>query len=58
MGWIGVGLSSRLIGSIAGDNPNGLGTALLVIPALSVLMCFVNLTFQRWLPRSAVPAQP
>ncbi|MDQ1470503.1 MAG: hypothetical protein QOJ99_1983 [Bryobacterales bacterium] len=58
MGWIGVGLSSRLIGSIAGDNPNRLGTALLVIPGLSVLMCFVNLTFQRWLPRSAVPAQP
>jgi fucose permease len=58
MGWIGVGLSSRLIGSIAGDNPHGLSAALLVIPALSVLMCLVNLAFRRWLPRSTVPAQP
>jgi fucose permease len=58
MGWIGVALSSRIIGSIAGDNPNRLGVALLVIPALSTLMCLVNLTFQRFLPRSAVAAQP
>jgi fucose permease len=58
MGWIGVAVSSKIIGSIAGDNPNRLGSALLVIPAFSVLMCLVNLAFQRLLPGSTVPAQP
>jgi fucose permease len=58
MGWIGVGLSSRIIGSIAGDDPNRLGTALLVIPAVSLLMCLVNLAFRRQLPRLAVAANP
>ena len=35
---------------------NGLGSALLVIPAVSVLMFFVNLAFRPLLPRSPVAA--
>lgn len=58
MGWIGVAVSSKIIGGIAGDNPNRLGTALLVIPAFSILMCLVNLAFRRLLPDSTVAAQP
>jgi fucose permease len=37
-GWIGLAVSSRIIGSIAGGDPRRLKTALLVIPASSVLM--------------------
>jgi MFS family permease len=42
-GWIGLAVSSRLIGAIAGNDPERLKRALLVIPAFSVLMIGVNL---------------
>lgn len=42
-GWIGLAVSSRIIGSIAGDDAARLRTALLVIPAASVIMVLVNL---------------
>lgn len=59
MGWIGVAVSSKIIGSIAGDHPERLGQALLLLPAVSVLMIVVNLVFRRLLPpQSAVSAQP
>jgi fucose permease len=58
MGWVGVAVSSGIIGGIAGTNPNRLGFALLVIPAFAVLMCFVNLAFRPLLPRSTVAADP
>jgi fucose permease len=58
LGWVGVAGSSKLIGSIAGDDPHRLGTALLVLPAMSLLMVGVNLIFSR-LPRvSAIAANP
>jgi len=40
-GWIGLAVSSRIIGSIA--NSSGLGRALLLIPVFSVVMILVNL---------------
>jgi fucose permease len=42
-GWIGLAVSSRIIGAIAGTDPARIKTALLVLPVFSVLMIFVNL---------------
>jgi fucose permease len=42
-GWIGLAVSSRIIGAIAGTDPTRIKTALLVLPASSVLMIFVSL---------------
>jgi hypothetical protein len=42
-GFIGLTVSSKLIGAIAGKDPTRLRTALLVIPIFSVLMIGVNL---------------
>lgn len=45
-GWIGLAVSSRVIGFIAGDNPLRLKKALLVIPASAVLMVGLNLVIR------------
>ena len=45
-GWIGLAVSSRIIGAIAGDDPSKLKTALLVIPCASVLMVLVTLVIR------------
>jgi fucose permease len=45
-GWIGLAVSSRIIGSIAGGDPKRLRKALLVIPAASVVMIAVNLALR------------
>jgi fucose permease len=42
-GWAGLAVSSRLIGAIAGDDPERLKRALLLIPGAAVLMVGVNL---------------
>ena len=42
-GWIGLAVSSRIVGAIAGGDPKRLKTALLVIPASSLVMAAVNL---------------
>jgi fucose permease len=42
-GWVGLAVSSRIIGGIAGGDTKRLGKALLVIPAFSVLLVAVNL---------------
>jgi fucose permease len=42
-GWFGLVVSSPVIGSIAGEDPKRLKTALLVLPAVSVLMAVVAL---------------
>jgi fucose permease len=41
-GWVGLAASSGIIGAIAGNNPNRLGKALLVIPASAVLMLVLS----------------
>jgi fucose permease len=45
-GWIGLAVSSRLIGAIAGTDPKRLRNALLVIPASAVLMVGLNLVIR------------
>ncbi|MGH9662550.1 MAG: MFS transporter [Bryobacteraceae bacterium] len=46
-GWIGLVASAPVIGSIAGDDPKRLATALLVFPVASGLMILVNLVLLR-----------
>ena len=48
-GWIGLAVSSRLIGAIAGGDPKRLRKALLVIPAFAVVMIALNLMIQSML---------
>jgi len=45
-GWIGLAVSSRIIGIIAGGEPRRLQKALLVIPASAVLMVGLDLAIQ------------
>ncbi|HYL74847.1 MAG TPA: MFS transporter [Bryobacteraceae bacterium] len=42
-GWIGLAVSSRIIGSIAGGDPKRLKKALLLLPAMAAIMIAVNL---------------
>lgn len=44
--WIGLAVSSRVIGSIAAGDPTRLKKALLVLPGMSVLMIAVNLALR------------
>jgi fucose permease len=41
-GWLGLVVSSPIIGSIAGDDPKGLKKALLLLPAASIIMMLVS----------------
>ncbi|MGA3043834.1 MAG: MFS transporter [Bryobacteraceae bacterium] len=45
-GWIGLAVSSRIIGAVAGNDPSRLKTALLVIPIASVIMVLVTLVIR------------
>lgn len=45
-GWTGLAVSSRIIGLIAGGDPRRLKTALLVIPASSVLMVVLDVAIR------------
>jgi fucose permease len=46
-GWIGLAVSSRIIGLIAGGDPKRLKKALLVIPVSALLMVFLDLAIQK-----------
>jgi fucose permease len=52
-GWIGLAVSSRIIGSIAGSDASQLKTALLIIPIASLIMVFVTLAIRPMLARKA-----
>jgi fucose permease len=52
-GWIGLVVSSPIIGAIAGDDPARLRTGLLVLPVASVLMIVVNLALRPALAKKA-----
>jgi MFS family permease len=52
-GWIGLAVSSRIIGSIAGSDDRNLKTALLVLPACSAVMIVVNLILRPMVRRPA-----
>jgi MFS family permease len=56
-GWIGLAVSSRIIGGIAGTDPSRIKTALLVLPAFSLLMIIVNVAVRPMLkPKPQVAA--
>ena len=55
-GWIGLAVSSRIIGTIAGDDPRRLKKALLLLPAMAVVMVLVNLTLHAVVPQHSVNA--
>jgi fucose permease len=50
-GWIGLAISSRIIGAIAGNDASKLKSALLVIPIASVVMVIVTLAIRPMLAR-------
>jgi fucose permease len=45
-GWIGLAVSSRIIGAIAGGDPKRIKKALLVLPVSSVIMIGINLAIR------------
>jgi len=51
-GWIGLAVSSKIIGSIAGADAAKLKTALLVLPAASAVMIVVNLALRPMLRKA------
>jgi len=50
-GWIGLAVSSRIIGSVAGNDASQLKRALLIIPIASVIMAFVTVAIRPMLAR-------
>jgi fucose permease len=53
-GWIGLAVSSPVIGRIAGPDPSGIASGLLVLPAAAIVMIVVNLILRPMLPRKKV----
>ena len=53
-GWIGLAVSSPIIGKVAGPTNDNLQNALLLLPGLSVLMVLVNLVLRNSLKRPAI----
>jgi fucose permease len=56
-GWIGLAVSSPLIGSIAGKDSANLRNGLLVLPVFSVAMVLVNLALRPMLTRARTPVK-
>ncbi len=52
-GWIGLAVSSRIIGSIAGNDPKRLSKALLVLPVAAVIMLCISLALRTMVSTSA-----
>jgi len=52
-GWIGLAVSSRIIGSVAGDDPRRLKKALLLLPAMAAVMIVINLVLRGMVPAAA-----
>ena len=50
-GWIGLAVSSKIIGSLAGGDDKQLKTALLLLPGFSVAMILVSLALRAVLPK-------
>jgi fucose permease len=51
-GWVGLAVSSRIIGALGGNDPKQLGSALLVLPIGSVLMVLINLALRPMLKKA------
>lgn len=50
-GWVGLAVSSRIIGALGGDDPAKLGTALKLLPAVSSLMVIISVALQQILKK-------
>jgi fucose permease len=50
-GWVGLAVSSPVIGGIAGRDPSGIARGLLVLPAAAAVMVVVNLMLRPMLPK-------
>jgi len=56
-GWIGLAVSSKIIGAIGGGDNTKLQTALLVLPVFSVIMVVVNMILRPVLAKARTAAQ-
>lgn len=52
-GWVGLAVSSRVIGALGGADPKQLPTALLVLPAASALMVVIMIVLRAITPKKA-----
>jgi len=52
-GWVGLAVSSRIIGALGGSDPKQLPTALMVLPAASALMVVIMLVLRGMTPKKA-----
>lgn len=52
-GWIGLAVSSPVIGAISGPDPSGIAKGLMVLPVAAVAMVVVNLILRPMLPKKA-----
>ena len=52
-GWLGLVVSSPIIGAVAGQGNANLGRALLILPAFSIAMVLVNLGLRPMLAKKA-----
>jgi fucose permease len=52
-GWVGLAVSSRVIGALGGNDPQRLGSALMVLPAASALMVMIMLVLRTMSPKKA-----
>jgi hypothetical protein len=55
-GWVGLAISSKIIGGIAGGDDQKLKTALLLLPVASVIMVVVNLMLHPIMARKKASA--
>ncbi len=55
-GWIGLAISSKIIGAIAGGDDKRLKVALLLLPVASLIMVVVNLILRPMLAKGKVSA--
>jgi hypothetical protein len=56
-GWIGLVVSSPLIGTIAGTDPEGLRNGLMLLPVFSVVMILVNVILRPMMTKAVAAAQ-
>jgi len=52
-GWVGLAVSSRVIGALGGNDPKQLGSALMVLPAASTLMVIIMIVLRSMTPKKA-----
>lgn len=52
-GWVGLAVSSRVIGALGGNDPKQLGSALMVLPAASLLMAIIMVVLRSMTAKKA-----